>query len=74
LPVYWHAYLLRRDAAGRPAGLRAALGFPTHLRRLKMMTRREFLGWILKRVGVRVARSVRGKTDGEVAFPEEPLF
>ena len=74
LPVYWYEYLLNREAAGRPTGLRAALGFLPYLRRFKMMTWREFLGWIVTRLAVRISRSIRGRADGEAAFPEESLL
>ncbi len=54
LPVYWNWYLLTREWAGQSDGIRAGIGFPPYLRRLKMMSWPEFLGWIVSRIFVRV--------------------
>ncbi|MBN2083953.1 MAG: nucleotidyltransferase family protein [Anaerolineales bacterium] len=60
LPVYWNWYLLTREWEGKPDGIRAGPGFLSYLRRLKMMTRRQFLSWMLSRVFIRVRGTVKG--------------
>jgi hypothetical protein len=54
LLVDGNLYFLNRERTGQSVGIRAGLGFLPYLRRLKMMTRREFLGWLLSRVFFRV--------------------
>jgi hypothetical protein len=65
LPVYWNLYLLNRERAGQSNGIRAGLGFLSYLRRWKMMTRREFLGWLLGRVFIRITGRANGVIDSE---------
>jgi len=65
LPVYWYWYFLHRERTGRSNGIRAGLGFLPYLRRWKMMTRREFLGWLLGRVFIRIAGRANGVLDSE---------
>jgi len=60
LPVYWNLYFLNRERAGQSAGIRAGLGFLPYLRRLKMMSWREWLGWLLSRAWIRVGGYIKG--------------
>jgi hypothetical protein len=74
LPVYWSLYFLVRERAGQSNGIRAVLGFLPYLRRWKMMTQLEFLGWILTRVFIRVGGMVAGFLRLGNSSPENNLF
>jgi hypothetical protein len=70
LPVYWNWYLLTREWAGKPDGIRAGLGFPPYLRRVKMMSWPEFLGWTVSRIFLRVGGTALGAGRSDKASDE----